>query len=112
MYSITLTVVCLIQTSAFEAVEITYADKVFHSVTHIVLVFAWFITFYNQLEIKKSKALIYAVLISLTLGIVIEVLQGVLTTTREPDMLDILANVVGALIISIVLKLTFRIKLI
>jgi VanZ family protein len=44
------------------------------------------------------KALIYASVISVAFGIIIEVLQEILTETRSADLLDVLANSLGVLI--------------
>jgi len=42
------------------------------------------------------KAYLISFIFSVFFGITIEILQGVLTTTRTPDVTDVLANTIGA----------------
>ena len=42
---------------------------------------------------------------SIIYGTIIEVLQGELTTTRDASIADIIANTIGALIVSIILTI-------
>lgn len=53
-----------------------------------------------------SKIIFYAVVY----GMIIEVLQGVITVDREPDLLDVLANSLGALFGSFAVKFIFSVK--
>ena len=47
------------------------------------------------------KPLYSAVLFSFFYGIAIEIMQGLFTTTRSADVLDVLANVTGAILASV-----------
>ena len=97
-YSLALTVVCLIPSNKLPDVEVSFADKIFHSITYLVLTFLWFYSFVYRFKIERMKALIYASVISVAFGIIIEVLQEILTETRSADLLDVLANSLGVLI--------------
>lgn len=94
-YSLALTVVCLIPSNKLPDVEVSFADKIFHSITYLVLTFLWFYSFVYRFKIERMKALIYASVISVAFGIIIEVLQEILTETRSADLLDVLANSLG-----------------
>ena len=64
---------------------IPHLDKIFHLLFHLI-VSLWFI--YGR------EKLITAALISLSYGIIIELLQS-LTATRSWELLDIVANILG-----------------
>ncbi|WP_299015391.1 VanZ family protein [uncultured Polaribacter sp.] len=68
-------------------------DKVQHSIAYFFLSVAWLFTFYK----KPSKKTI-VVILCIVFGIVIEVLQEILTAYRTGDLLDIIANSFGILL--------------
>jgi glycopeptide antibiotics resistance protein len=103
LYSIVLTAVCLIDLNGVIEVKISFGDKIFHSLAYVVLTFLWYYTFYYNLNFNKGKALIYAVVISIIFGIVIEVLQGTVTTYRSSDINDVFANSFGAILAAVVI---------
>lgn len=102
-YSIGLTIVCLVNLSGLNTVSFSNGDKIFHSLAYFILTFLLYITFYYKYRVNKTKAVIYAILISIIFGIIIEVLQGTLTATRDSDILDVFANTLGAVLASIVI---------
>jgi VanZ family protein len=97
LYSVALTVVCLIKIEGINKVGISFGDKIFHSLSYVVLTFLWFNTLFNKFKLNKSKALMYAVIISIIFGIIIEILQGTLTVYRSADINDVLANSLGVM---------------
>ena len=103
LYSIALTVVCLIDLNGVIEVKISFGDKIFHSLSYVVLTVLWYYTFYYNFKFNKGKALIYAVVISIIFGIVIEVLQGTVTTYRSSDIIDVYANSLGAILAAVVI---------
>ena len=103
LYSIALTVVCLIDLNGVIEVKFSFGDKIFHSLSYFVLTVLWYYTFYYNLKFNKGKALIYAVVISIIFGIVIEVLQGTVTTYRSSDIIDVFANSFGAILAAVVI---------
>ena len=103
LYSIALTVVCLIDLNGVIEVKISFGDKIFHSLSYFVLTVLWYYTFYYNLKFNKGKALIYAVVISIIFGIVIEVLQGTVTAYRSSDIIDVFANSFGAILAAVVI---------
>lgn len=89
---------CLISFGDFPTVSVKSADKYVHVTFYFVLIMLW--GFYSKLkqnEIKIGKIVIL-VLVSLFYGILIEFLQETLTTTRQADVMDVLANFSGALL--------------
>jgi VanZ family protein len=103
IYSAALTLVCLVPLNGVIKVNITLGDKIFHAVTYMILSFLWYLTFYYNFNKSKSKALIYAMLVSITFGIIIEILQGTVTAYRSADINDVIANTIGVLIMSVVI---------
>ncbi len=95
---------CLIQASDIPSVNIPISnlDKIVHAFFHFVFSSLWFMFFQKQFkEAKYLRLLIISVLLSVFYGIIIEILQGVLTTTRNADVFDVFANVSGAIIFSL-----------
>lgn len=103
IYSAALTLVCLVPLNGVIKVNITLGDKIFHAVTYMILSFLWYLTFYYNLNSSKTKALMYAMLVSITFGIIIEILQGTVTAYRSADINDVIANTIGVLIMSVVI---------
>lgn len=74
-------------------------DKLFHAVLNCLLIVLWLSFVYAKENKMITAVSIYTVFgLCLVYGIVIEVLQGVFTTYRQADYLDVLANLVGLLI--------------
>ena len=100
--------VCLYPFNKLPDIGVSFADKIFHSFTYVILVFLWFKTFVLHFKIVKIKSIIYASIISIIFGIIIEVLQEVLTETRRGDVYDVLANSIGVLFTASILLLKNR----
>lgn len=79
------------------------ADKVVHFMFYFGFVFLWFRYLVSK-KIEKTKNLFFLFLLAVVLGVIIEILQGLLTTNRQPDLWDALANSFGALIGAIISK--------
>jgi VanZ family protein len=93
---------CLIKSSTIPAVSIPNLDKAVHAFFHFVLTLLWFLFFQKQMMVKSVfKPLYSAVLFSFFYGIGIEIMQGLFTDTRSADVLDVLANVTGAILASV-----------
>jgi len=90
---------CLIKSSDLPSVAIVNLDKVVHAFLHLLFVILWFLYFKNQFISRfNTKALVYAFALSVFYGIAIEIMQQLFTTTRSADVLDVVANFVGAII--------------
>lgn len=107
-YSLSLVVVCLLPLKKVPDIGVSFGDKVFHMLSYIVLTCLWFYSFYVHFKIDRRKSLAYACVLSVVFGIIIEVLQEVLTNTRHADILDVLANSLGVLIAASIILLINR----
>lgn len=85
-------------------VKIQNIDKAVHFVFHFVLSLCWYL-YFGARKKYEFKALAQALLLSFFYGITIEICQGTLTTYRSADLLDVLANSVGALASAITIVL-------
>jgi len=65
-------------------------DKLVHLVFYFV--FMWFCMLGGGMSLKK------ALILAISYGLIIEILQHTLTTQRQFDLLDVVANSVGALL--------------
>ena len=95
LYTLTLTVVCLIKIDNVPDIGVSFGDKIFHSLTYALLSFLWYKTLLFRFKLNKKSALIYAAVFSIIFGIIIEILQGALTTSRACDVYDVIANSAG-----------------
>lgn len=92
-----ITYFCLVPSTDLPAVNIQNLDKYIHVFFHFVFTFVWFLFFYKQLKTDSIlKPFLISMSISILFGIMIEILQSVLTTTRSADFIDVLANFLGA----------------
>jgi VanZ family protein len=90
---------CLVPSSDIPSVSIPNLDKLAHAFFHFVFTILWFLFFKKQVKKKNQiKLLVAAVFFSLFFGIGIELLQARLTTTRNGDFFDVIANFSGAVI--------------
>ncbi len=94
LWTLTIIVLCLESTADLPKIKISSFDKIAHTIIHLVFTFLWFMSFKN-LKIEFKKAALSAFLFSIFFGIMIEILQQILTTTRQADILDVLANITG-----------------
>ena len=82
--------------------DFKHLDKVIHLITYAILCLIIFLIF----ETFKTKASIwFAFLFPTAYGIFIEILQLMITTSREFSLLDILSNTVGILIMTALISL-------
>jgi VanZ family protein len=103
---------CLVKSSDLPAVNILYIDKCIHTFFHFVFTFVWFLYFRKQFRFKyDSKPLMLSLLFSFVFGILIEILQEVFTITRHADVMDVLANLTGAVLSVLLVLICKRINI-
>ncbi|WP_290253450.1 VanZ family protein [Aequorivita aurantiaca] len=74
-------------------------DKVAHSLIYFILVNLWMLYLFIKNNFIFSNRWIWIVLLSVLLyGIIIEIFQQLLTTSRSADIMDVAANLVGSVI--------------
>lgn len=69
------------------------SDKIYHLIAYFTLTFFWLFSFYKK---KKLKSII--VILCISYGVIIEILQGICTTYRTADFKDIIANALGCIL--------------
>tara|TARA_B110000003_G_scaffold96909_1_gene99040 strand:+ start:11041 stop:11430 length:390 start_codon:yes stop_codon:yes gene_type:complete len=83
----------LIKPKLIAVKSIAVSDKTHHFVAYFFLMFSWLFTFYKKVFFHKSVK--FLILGCLIFGIVIELLQGIITSYRTTSFLDVLANSFG-----------------
>ncbi|WP_232455883.1 VanZ family protein [Polaribacter sp. SA4-10] len=68
-------------------------DKVYHLFAYFTLTICWLFTYY-----KKPKAKYIVIVSCIIFGIIIEILQGTITSYRTGDYIDIVANTAGVIV--------------
>ena len=99
VYTLLITVAFLSSAADVPKVNIPYLDKVFHMLIHCILSFIWLCFAFSSDKYHISvKTGIVVLVICFSYGIAIEVVQHWFTTSRQFDLIDILANGVGSLL--------------
>lgn len=104
-------ILCLVQLNDVPTVGIQNVDKYVHAFFHFVFTFLWFLFLKEQFKNQYSgKPYVVSFLLSVFFGIAIEIAQGMFTISRKSDVSDILANVTGATLAVLILRIYFRKK--
>jgi len=85
----------LVSLKSLSIKSVLVSDKILHISAYIVLMWVWLMVF-KQKSIRNRKWLL-VVLLTL-FGIIIEGLQGYVTLSRTPDLIDVFANFIGLII--------------
>ena len=88
-------------------IRFPHLDKIYHAVAYFSLSTIWLICFYKSYHEQKLKYRVVAACI--LYGMVIELLQGTLTTYRTASVLDVCANTVGVLLAMMLFKPLYKI---
>jgi len=104
-YTIALAIFSLINVRSLPRLGSNFDDKIFHALAYGLLVLSWYVAL-NSL--KKAKPIFIAALFSIIYGIILEVLQGQVTVSRNVDVLDVLANCIGVMVMSFFLIIRNR----
>lgn len=103
---------CLVSSNKIPVINIPDLDKCIHTFFHLVFTFVWFLFFSKQLQVDTiSKPLLFSVAFSFAFGIIIEILQNIVTTTRNADAFDIVANMVGTILAVFVVVICDKTKI-
>lgn len=98
IYTGIITYLSLINLADTPVKNLGMSDKAMHAGAYFGMAFLWLIFSHFQApNINLIKRILIICTLSIIFGIFIEVLQAVLTTYREPDLYDILANSTGAI---------------
>jgi len=86
------------------SINVEYKDKYVHFAFYFVFVILWYLFAQKKEFTKKTKLIV--LFSAIGYGILMEICQGLFTTTRTADILDVVANSIGAiagLIVALVL---------
>ena len=88
---------CLENAQNIPQIAIPFVDKMVHVVFHFIFTILWFLYFKKKFSSPNmTRLLSIAWMSSLFFGIAIELIQQYVTTTRNADIIDVLANSIGA----------------
>lgn len=90
------------------SIKIQGKDKVVHFIFYFTLVLFW--GFFLKKDNKSLFASIIILLSAIEYGVFMEICQGTFTTTRSPDLLDIVANSLGAITGWVVIVIYYKKK--
>ncbi len=104
LYTILLTVSSLVKLGKISVGNFNPTDKLLHLGAYFGLVVLWKVYFMqkDKPQTTYKKNLFKIAGLAVLFGMLIEVLQGVLTSYREPDWYDIMANTAGILLAVII----------
>jgi len=88
-------------------VKVEGGDKIGHLLAYFVFAIVWFLFFFYSKKQNKTfyQSVFRASLFGFVFGILMEILQATLTSYRNPDWYDVLANTTGIIFALITLKL-------
>ena len=95
-WTVVIAVLCLLKFSKLPSFGVSGVDKYVHFTFHFVFTLLWGFYYWLKQNELKLQNLVQIVIISLSYGILIEILQETFTTTRHADIFDVLANLTGA----------------
>lgn len=99
--TILITLLSLVKMEPKLIVEVSNLDKIQHTFAYMILTISWLVS----RDVKFNATPYLVVLMGcLVFGIIIEVLQGRLTTYRSASLLDVVANSLGIALGFIVFK--------
>ena len=104
LYAIVLLFLSLASLNGIPSLGTTFDDKIGHFGAYFIFTLLIF-NYCNSLKIKRS--LLCAFLIASAYGFLMELLQKLLTTGREYDLKDALANAFGA-VIAVLFVISYR----
>jgi VanZ family protein len=95
LWLVFVTTLSLVSLNSFSKVQIKGGDKYVHFIFYFVLTGLLILNLMSKFNFRK--AVFISAISAVIYGIIIEVLQGVVTTYREPEILDILFNSLGCI---------------
>jgi VanZ family protein len=101
LWTLFIGVLCLVDFQEFPTVSLTGADKYVHAIFYLIFTLLWFNCFKDTLK----RALLSVFLAAIAYGILIEIMQGLFTQTRQADIKDVAANSFGAILAALIILL-------
>ena len=98
-----ITTLSLVSLSGLPKISPQNGDKYVHFIFYFVLTLLLILNIVGETSLKN--AIIISFLLAVFYGIIIELLQGVLTENRKPEVADVFSNSFGSLVATIVVLL-------
>lgn len=95
-FTISITIGSLVKSDFIVVKSISVSDKIYHLIAYFLLMLSWLYVFCKKEKFQKNVK--YVILGCIIFGIIIEILQGVITSYRTASYLDIVANTIGVLL--------------
>lgn len=113
LWTVVMGVLCLV---SFEKIPVKIksgsVDKIVHFTFHFLFTFLWYGFVRERFSQRRSRNMLrFIVLASLAYGMIIEFAQEVFTATREADIFDVLANLIGSVACAILVMNFWRPKI-
>ena len=98
LYSVFITIIFLLHTKEIPKLFDTFItiDKLVHVFIFLVLTFLWLLYVNSVLNDTKPILLLFILVASLFYGILIEVIQELYVSSRGAEVLDVIADLLGA----------------
>ena len=96
LWTVFITVLCLVTFTNLPEVKISGADKYVHVTLYFVFTLLWSLHFIENNA--KRNPYFEVLMASIIYGVIIEIAQETLTTTRHGDIKDVLANIFGSML--------------
>ena len=103
LWVICITTLSLTSFNSFPKIAPVNSDKYVHFVFYFILTLLLVLNALNKTTLRK--VVVFSFLATVFYGIIIEILQGVLTEDRKPELADVLSNTVGSFLASIFILL-------
>lgn len=100
-YTIALSILSLVRLTDVPKLNTGYDDKIAHFVLYAGLCLFWFMSFH---ALKSKSSLVLASLLSIVFGLVIEILQGIVSIHRTTEIYDLVANCLGVLTMAFIIN--------
>ncbi|CAM3262433.1 VanZ-like domain-containing protein [Aequorivita lipolytica] len=99
LYSCLISVLFFVPSPQLPEIEVSGTDKIVHGLIYFVLINLWMFYFYTKNGFSlKLKCILVLIILLLLYGIIVEILQHLLTVSRQADIYDIAANLIGSLL--------------
>jgi VanZ family protein len=95
-FTISITIGSLVKSDFIVVKSISVSDKIYHLIAYFLLMLSWLYVFCKKETLQKNVK--YVILGCIIFGIIIEILQGIITSYRTASYLDIVANTIGVLL--------------
>jgi VanZ family protein len=106
-YTLLITAALLTPTTGYPKIEIPFTDKMVHLIINAGLFVVWAsYVFSGKTKATKTYTIPLLFFCTLLYGILIEIIQGSYISTRGADFFDVVANVCGLILGSLVVKMS------